>query len=456
MNIPPRVRFALVLACLCATPVAASSALHFGSAASGPYVKEFIVTAYYSPLPHQCCYVRGSFLADAELNGWGEQGAGGTPVHAGMAAAPSSYTFGTRIALPGLGTVTVEDRGSAIQTGNDGSDRLDIWAGSGELGLARALAFGARRIRAVVYPLGNAQPDESFDLASLPSPLAMIQPYLSADASLLSMQPTFGEQSLSVVMLQDALKNSGYFDHAITGYFGDTTQVSLAAFMGDFGIHESNDQLHEKTAATLMAMTDRSKTSSIDLSPTNKQGIATAQRTLRFLGYYRGRTDGVYGSALRLALLSFQKEQRLVKKDSDPGAGRLGPQTRNRIAMRWQRKLVAQSVERMLLFHRVEKTVADRDMNLTSFLSAGDHGQQVRRLQQFLVDRKFLPSDRVTGTFADQTREALVAYQLASHIIPGENAKGAGVVGPATLLHLQRDLVLRLYRLVRAEGWRVL
>src|SRR3989338_1176501 len=124
-----------------------------------PFAQDITITAYYSPLPDQCCYVRGSFAADIELNGKGTHSADGTAVYAGMAAAPPTYPFRTRIELPGIGTVTVHDRGGAIQEWKD-SHRIDIWVGSGEEGLARALAFGVRRVRATVYPVTAQRSEE--------------------------------------------------------------------------------------------------------------------------------------------------------------------------------------------------------------------------------------------------------------------------------------------------------
>ena len=93
--------------------------------------QKFVITAYYSPLPRQCCYVTGGYESDIRLNGQGLVSADGTAVYPGMAAAPPSYTFGTRIALPGLGVFHVHDRGQAIVEKPSGEHRLDLWVGVG-------------------------------------------------------------------------------------------------------------------------------------------------------------------------------------------------------------------------------------------------------------------------------------------------------------------------------------
>jgi len=94
--------------------------------------QKFIVTAYYSPLPDQSFYLKGSYEADIRLNGNGTHGASGKEVYPGMLAGPKTYAFGTQVYLEGLGIGTIDDRGGAIvSSGSRGydADRLDIWMG---------------------------------------------------------------------------------------------------------------------------------------------------------------------------------------------------------------------------------------------------------------------------------------------------------------------------------------
>ncbi len=104
----------------------------FASNTTPPEKTTFVVTAYYSPLPNQSFYLRGSYEADIRLNGNGTHGASGKAVYPGMLAGPKTYAFGTKVYLEGLGVGTVDDRGGAIvSSGSRGytSDRLDIWMG---------------------------------------------------------------------------------------------------------------------------------------------------------------------------------------------------------------------------------------------------------------------------------------------------------------------------------------
>lgn len=117
----------------------------FSIATASANDKTFIATAYYSPLPNQEKYYLGSYEADLKLNGEGNKASDGTPVFVGMIAAPKNYSFGTKIALDGLGVVSVHDRGGAISAGEK-ADRIDIWMGYGDEGLRRTLAWGRREI----------------------------------------------------------------------------------------------------------------------------------------------------------------------------------------------------------------------------------------------------------------------------------------------------------------------
>ncbi len=421
-----------------------------------PFAQDITITAYYSPLPDQCCYVRGSFVADVELNGEGHHSADGTAVYAGMAAAPPTYPFGTRITLPGIGTVTVHDRGGAIQEWKD-SHRIDLWVGSGEEGLARALAFGVQRVHATVYPKSAQQPAESLVLTSLPSPPEKLRPYLSDGTTLLDMHPAVGDRTTSVQFLQERLEALGYFHDVKSGFFGPATRASLNSFIKDMALTEPDDSLTERTASVLEGAYLRREAedpiTDVISAGSSATRIAGAQRTLRFLGFYHGRTNGIYDAGFKAAVLAFQKEQGIVASDSAPGAGRIGPQTRTRIVLLWRRKHAGRLAGRLLAMRKIDQLVTKRGDDLRKFLGKGDHGNDVRALQNFLVTKKFLAKDGVTGTFGDRTEQALIAYQKAAGIIANDADPGAGYAGPATLAHYSRDLRSALLKIVREKGW---
>lgn len=430
-------------------------------AVQAPIEKEFVITAYYSPLPDQCCYVKGSFEADKILNGNGTHGASGQPVYPGMIAAPKSYPFGTRIALPGLGIVgTVHDRGGAIVE-KEGYDRLDIWMGEGEEGLARALAFGVQRVKGVVHFPGAAQPAEKLNLTSFSAPSQRLVAYaVPQDRTMLTMHPKKGDRSPSARALQERLASLGYFNHAITGLYGDVTEQSLKAFQLDFGLEEPSDTLTERTGAYLEAASERVSArdaliTEVDRS-SSPSAVLDAKRTLRFLGYYRGRTTGIYDDALASAILKFQQDNRLVGGPGLPGAGRIGPITKRTVLKAWEKKIVASRAERLLLLVQVERKLAESGRRPERFAGMGEKGDHVTVLQKFLVARKYLSPQSISGWFGPQTLKAVLAYQLDRKVIPSSADPAAGFVGPATLATMQKEQQRDAYRIVRGFGWEAL
>ncbi len=434
---------------------------HFVVAEAASYEQEFIITAYYSPLPDQCCYVKGSFAADMILNGEGTNGADGTEVYPGMAAAPKEYPFGTRITLPGIGTVAVHDRGGAINVLDSGVHRLDLWVGKGEEGLARALAFGVRRVKATVYPLGSAMPEEHLDLASLTAPLETLKSFRVAESSLSSLRAEKGDKSMSVKLLQQELKLLGYLDAAPNGNFGDATEAAIKDFQKDYDILDSAGVLDERTAAFLAVVSARAKAKKDSLAflagtELRPADAATLKRVLRYLGFYKGRTTPIADAALTKAVVAFQQKHLLIANAEDPVAGTLGPKTRALIRTSWSKRMVAAKAEDLLFVQRIKDVIAEKGILVGAFLAEGDKGKEVRKLQQFLADRGYLNAARATGTFGGETVSALTAYQIDAGIIKKATDKGSGFAGPATLAQMRRDIERATFLLVRAQGWNVL
>ncbi len=423
--------------------------------AQKPFTQHVTITAYYSPKPTQCCYVKGSFADDAILNGNGIRGADGTPVYPGMAAAPKTYPFGTRLVLPGIGTVTVHDRGGAINEWSD-THRIDLWVGEGEEGLARALAFGVQEVTATVYPAGSAMPAEKMDLASLPSPPDKIRPYVTEGTTTFDLAVKAGDRTASAEFLQEKLKEIGYFDRSVTGFFGPDSQAALASFLKDMGSTAPSDRLTEESAGLLEAAAKRAKAvEPIDavMGPgSSKARVSSAQRLLRFLGYYNGRTNGVYDDKLKAAVARFQVTSGLIAGDHAPGAGRIGPNTRRALNTAWRRALTVKMSQELIAEHQLIIQLTQKGYFLSRTLSKGDAGKDVRTLQAFLIRKKFLEPKDQTGTFGQRTEKALKAYQVAAGIIATDSQKGSGVVGPATLASIRRAQRTEALRLVREKG----
>ncbi|MBU1934490.1 peptidoglycan-binding protein, partial [Patescibacteria group bacterium] len=195
--------------------------------------RKFLVTGYYSPLPNQSFYVRGSYEADIRLNGRGTNGADGTQVYVGMLAAPKTYPFGTRIVLPGLGVGEVHDRGGAIIAGAD-YDRIDVWMGHGEEGLARALNWGARIVEGEIFwSAHQIEPGLSFSWIDSGLPQKVIdrmRPKALQDPQVFTKAITKQSNTADIKELQEALTTFGYYHGDVTGTYDQATTDAVLAF----------------------------------------------------------------------------------------------------------------------------------------------------------------------------------------------------------------------------------
>ncbi len=420
-----------------------------------PHTQQFVVTAYYSPLPNQCCYVRGNYEEEIAFNGKGIAGADGTGVYPGMIAGPETYAFGTVIDLPGVGVGTVHDRGGRIIEWGDDIHRIDLWMGYGEAGLARALAWGVRNVKGTVYPVGSENvPTEKLVLEHFDADSSILASLPKTDPTELVRMAEFGDREYSVRILQSNLKDLGYFAENPTGQFGPVTQEALRKFQAEYGVPGDGSSVTLDTAATLAAASAIAEKNLPELAMGLERGatgsaVRQAQKLLRYIGYYRGRTDGVFDQDMKESVTALQISQGLVKSALDPFAGRIGPGTRAAILKAWKIKVVESKAK--LLARRMDLSEKVKSEKMPKkFLSKGDTGKEVKLLQSFLIDAGYLASTDATGTFGGRTATALLQYQLDRKILMSKTAKGAGVFGPSTRIVVSEDLVSQEWQAVRA------
>ncbi len=324
---------------------------HSSFAFMEPGKRTFLVSAYYSPLPDQKSYAFGSYEADIYVNGKGIAGADGTPVYVGMIAAPKNYAFGTKILIPGLGVGTVHDRGGAIIASKD-IDRLDVWMGYGDEGLKRALNWGMRTVEGEIL---SSDAVETLSIGgNVTVPVIQTKKEISKAPEVNSEERTLrlGDSGESVRNLQQFLYDRGFITTEPTGYFGEQTKAAVILFQEFYRIIPNADAagagiFGPKTRAQLEAVWDENYNlkalpvipETIDLSfkePLEKgaQGdeVKKLQRALQGLGYFSEVPNGVFGPATKNAVMSFQKDYKLIGDENSLGAGILGPKTEKKLS----------------------------------------------------------------------------------------------------------------------------
>ncbi len=321
-----------------------------GYAATVGDTQEFIVTAYYSPLPDQSFYLKGNYDAEKKLNGNGTNGASGVPVFTGMIAAPKWYSFGTKIYFEWLGIGEVEDRGGAIVTAGErwqAYDRIDIWMGQGEAWLKRALIWWRRKVTGTVVE--SSALGKTINLAGIDSWEVDITRYEKVTSNLVGTLPPNILSEFADLGYTNEWKTlkemiiSFQIDHAIlskenesgAGNFGPRTQAKLKEEYARYTfLKEAEIQRIESERALLIsAHTDWESRVSQAEARVNTFGhparwekgdhIRELQAFLRSSGYFRGKDTGTMTPATILALKSLQRKNGLSP------TGRIDTQTRN-------------------------------------------------------------------------------------------------------------------------------
>jgi len=357
------------------------SAVEDTETVSDHYVTSFVISAYYSPLPGQNRYATGSYEGDIRLNGNGTHGADGTPVYPGMVAAPKKYPFGTKLDIPGIGLTTVHDRGGAIVAVDaDNSrgyahDRLDVWMGYGDEGLARALNWGKRTVHNVkVYGI-RADLNDNLVLENFSSAEQFFQATIATPLTFPN-DLDYGTDGDEVTKMQNYLVDWGYLTTA-TGFYGEETATALFEFQQDFvpgvdspddlgaghfgiqtrnafdrlihGTESDRDEIKVRQGRRLMRvhpdLFEEARSFDRNLGAGSEgDDVRVLQSLLSDLGYLRAEPNGSYGSLTAHAVFKFQQAQGIVSQESDSGAGYLGPKTRLTLNGILQRRVDAKSI----------------------------------------------------------------------------------------------------------------
>lgn len=418
----------------------------FFQIAQAAYKQTFTISAYYSPIEGQARYVTGSYAGDIRLNGSGVNSADGTPVYPGMIAAPSSYAFGTKMSIPGIGLVAVHDRGGAIvHAGERGHayDRLDVWMGYGDAGLNRALNWGKRNVEVTVYGI-DPSIKENVYLEGFTEAEKFIRTIVE-EQKIFKTDLWYGESGDKVGELQQYLKDLGYYKGTIDKYYGDEVYKAVVEFQIDQDIVDNEEEFGAgyfgpQTRAQIEAVLDQRRKDKLPQKNLGKDDtgdeVKKLQEALLKLGYDLEIT-GIYDQKTIDAVFDFQQDNEIVDNEEDLGAGYFGPQT-----------LAVLSDRLAMLDAPVSQTLEDlpnEQAVYTAFekdLALGDQGDEVTRLQEEL--RKFnLLRIEPTGYYGEVTQNAVFKFQQRKGIVSSMEDLGAGTFGPQTRNHLNSILGYR-------------
>lgn len=352
----------------------------------------YLVSAYYSPEEWQSFYLHGSYEDEIRMNGGGKTTASGASVRIGAIAAPKSIPFNTKIAISQSLTIkgktydftyqgTVLDRGGAINTASK-LPRLDIYMGSWQKGLCRALNFGVQTVYASFEDSGKADttnldflPSDCSDPGTTtvtpPKKTTSFDPFTSSlsiyttaeniktvqrllqrvNALLGTVDGVYDQEFKdSVFAFQKAQWIVKTKDEEWAGVYGPRTRAQLRAVL-QWDIAAATPDTSNGTNTTLPTTTPDTSNSTEGTSSNTSAGslddnsqsalegnvfdgskseeIRDLQKMLKEMGYFKFDVDGLYNKRLVDAILEFQIAKQIVENADDIGAGYYGPVTQS-------------------------------------------------------------------------------------------------------------------------------
>lgn len=201
---------------------------------------------------------------------------------------------------------------------------------------------------------------------------------------------TVGMKNEQVKTLQKRLKELGYYNGAVDGSFGESTQAAVMAFQ-----LRNNLTVDGKAGPATQRVLYGSKASIT--YPSMRPGeegnsVKNLQYTLYELGYYDGAIDGIYGQTTADAVRAFQIQNKLSPVDGIAGS---------------------KTLSRMYSSDAIPATASTVEYETAK---QGDTGDLVIQIQDCLVQLGFL--DSVTGVYDEATVAAVKAFQSANGLTP--------------------------------------
>lgn len=179
------------------------------------------------------------------------------------------------------------------------------------------------------------------------------------------------------------------------------------------------------------------------------EAVTRLQEELQRLQFLRVEPTGFFGKVTEHAVFKFQQATRIVQTEKDPGAGMVGPKTREKLhelmaKREEQNRLIVQKTEK-------QKSVAateERDRSLIAQapispllqvdIAYGDTHENVRFLQTTLKNLGYFPGHLTSDYFGDLTRNALLKFQMSHGLINSEKDASAGMFDQRTKEKLSR------------------
>ncbi|AFZ13592.1 Peptidoglycan-binding domain 1 protein [Crinalium epipsammum PCC 9333] len=132
------------------------------------------------------------------------------------------------------------------------------------------------------------------------------------------LPPPPANRNSYIVLLQERLRNSGFYNGPINGVFSSETQQALQPFQQSYGLNANTSILPRNP----VQICNPNSNSSSFLPGNASNNIFAIQQRLRQLGLYNGQIDGIFGTETDFALRRFQAQVNIFP-DGIPGSDTL-------------------------------------------------------------------------------------------------------------------------------------
>jgi peptidoglycan hydrolase-like protein with peptidoglycan-binding domain len=214
--------------------------------------------------------------------------------------------------------------GSALKLGDSGSDVKDLQRRLQAAGYYDGPVTGyfASLTEAGVIRFQQAKGLRASGIADSATLAALAKggstPAPSSDTDSASELLEQGKTGQQVRNLQAQLKELGYYDGPVSGYFDARTEGGVIRFQRDYGLRPDGIA-GQQTLNVLRAALERPKPPSpVSFNPSktaDKSSVLALQKRLKERGFYRGQLDGQLGPQTKAAIAAAQKRYGVSSQD---------------------------------------------------------------------------------------------------------------------------------------------
>ena len=444
--------------------------------------KYFVVTAYYSPLPDQDYYMRGTLEKEKILQWNWTHWASWKNVFSWMLAAPKDYDFWTKIYLEWLWVWVVEDRWQAIVKQGErwyNHDRLDVWMWYWDEWLKRALAWWKRTVKWEV--LDNSS-SVTIDYKAQPAPdwaVSHLTP-VKKEKTVFDLFIWKDSPSEDIKKLQEFFSEIWlyswkldwiYNDEMITIVFDFQLANSIVASENDVWAwywwektkqsfkEKYNDWVFVKKFESTKDWKKAEKQESFEVKINetdlfssllnSEENIEKLENIFKDLWIYNWEITWK-SENIKKIILDFQLKENIVSKETDSWAWTFWPKTRASLKAKYEEfqaeKAKAEKRKNELkakykeIEESSEKDSSTKVQNILK-LKKWEVSAEVRELQEVLTELWYF-SEKTTWIYWDKTFDSVVKFQLDNELINSKNNPYAWIIWEKTLSKLKEKLFI--------------